>query len=200
MPAPHTKPAPKAARATVCAGLQAALALGLLEGERDRGRRRVGHAVDVDHDLLARNAELGRGRLDDAHVGLVGDEEVDVVDGLAGARERLAGGRGHAPHGVAVDVGALHAQHALVALGVEQIGLRAVGAQHEAADAELELAARHDHGAGAVAEEHGRRAVVMVGDAAERLGAAHEHDRRATGLDERGGLVERRRGSRRRRH
>ena len=104
--------------------------------------------------------------------------------------ERLAGGRGHAPHGVAVDVGALHAQHALVALGVEQVGLCAVGAEHEAADAELELAARDDHGAGAVAEEHGRRAIVMVDDAAERLGAAHEHDRRAAGLDERGGLVE----------
>ena len=107
-----------------------------------------------------------------------------------GARERLAAGGGHPPHGVAVDVGALHAQHALVALGVEQVGLRAVGAEHEAADAELELAARDDHGAGAVAEEHGRRAVVVVGDAAERLGAAHEHDRRAAGLDERGGLIE----------
>ena len=123
-------------------------------------------------------------------VGLVGDEEVDVVDGPPGALERLAGGRGHAPHGVAVDVGALHAQLALVALGVEQVGLRAVGAEHEAADAELELAAGDDHGAGAVAEEHGRRAVVVVDDAAERLGAAHEHDRRAAGLDERGGLVE----------
>ena len=36
------------------------------QGERDRGRRRVGHAVDVDDDLLARQAELVGGRLDDA--------------------------------------------------------------------------------------------------------------------------------------
>src|SRR6476619_424413 len=71
-------------------GLEAALALGLLERERDRGRRRVGHAVDVDDDLLGRNAELGRRGLDDADVGLVGDEEVDVLDGPAGALERLA--------------------------------------------------------------------------------------------------------------
>ena len=116
-----------------------------------------------------------------------------------GARERLAGRRGHARDGVAVDLGALHAQHALVALGVEQVGLRAVGAEHEAADAELELAARDDHGAGAVAEQHGRRAVVVVGDATERLGAAHEHDRRAAATRRARRPGRGRRGSRRRR-
>ena len=96
--------------------------------------------------------------------------------GPPGALERLAASprpcaarRGGRPR-------ALHAQHALVALGVEQVGLRAVGAEHEAADAELELAAGDDDRAGAVAEEHGRRAVVVVGDRDERLGAAHEHD------------------------
>src|SRR6185295_9533372 len=148
-------------------GLEAALALGLLQGERDRGRGRVGHAVDVDDDLLRRDAELARRGLDDADVGLMGDEEVDVLHGPPGALERLAAGGRHAAHGVAVDVGPLHAQDALVALGVEQVGLRAVCAEDEAADAQLELAARDDHGAGAVAEEHGRRAVVVVDDATE---------------------------------
>src|SRR5690348_11750887 len=64
------------------AWVQATFALGLLQRERDRRRRRVGDAVDVDHDLLAWDAELGGGGLDDADVGLVGDEEVDVADGL----------------------------------------------------------------------------------------------------------------------
>src|SRR4051794_11098771 len=159
-------------------GLQAALALGLLERERDGGRRRVGHAVDVDDDLLARDAELARRSLDDADVGLMGDEEVDVLHGAPGTLERLAAGGGHPPHRVAIDVGPLHAQDALVALCVEQVGLRPIGAEHEAADAELELAARDDRGAGAVAEEHGRRAIVVVDDAAERLGAADKDDRR----------------------
>src|SRR3954451_2597300 len=171
-------------------GLEAALALGLLEGEWDRRRRGVGHAVDVDDDLLQRHAQLGGGRVDDAHVGLVGDEEVDVLDRAPGALERLAAGSGHPPHGVAVDVGALHAQHPLVALGVEQVGLRAVGAEDEAADAQLARAAGDDHGAAAVAEEHGRRAVLVVDHAAEGLGPAHEDDRRAAGLDEGGGLIE----------
>src|SRR5919109_569837 len=49
------------------------------------------------------------------------------------------GGAGHAADGVAVDLAALHAQHALVALGVEEVGLLAVGAQDEAADPQLEV-------------------------------------------------------------
>src|SRR3954468_9185949 len=52
----HDHPAPQEARAERLnprdrAGLQAALALGLLERERDRRRRCVRDAVDVDHDL-----------------------------------------------------------------------------------------------------------------------------------------------------
>src|SRR5919108_437587 len=77
------------------AGLQAPFLLGSSERERDRRGRRVGGAIDVDRDLLARQAELGRRGLDDPHVGLVGDEEVDVVDGAAGASERLAAGAHH---------------------------------------------------------------------------------------------------------
>ena len=48
-----------------------------------------------------------------------------------------------------------------------------------------------DHRAGAVAEEHGGPAVVVVGEARQRLGAADEHDARSAGLDQRGGLVQR---------
>src|SRR5919107_6069760 len=67
------------------ARLQAALALGLVQRQRDRGARRVGDEVDVDEDLLRRHAEAPRGRLDDPRVGLVGDEEVDLVDAHARA-------------------------------------------------------------------------------------------------------------------
>src|SRR6476619_7408844 len=60
------------------AGLEQAVALGLGQRERDRRARGVRHAVDVDGELVAREAELAGGRLDDARVGLVGDEEVEV--------------------------------------------------------------------------------------------------------------------------
>ena len=108
------------------------------------------------------------------------------------ARSIASARRGdHARDGVAVDLAALHAQHLLVALGVEHVRLRGVGAEDEAAAADLELAARDDDRAGAVAEEHRGAAVVVVGDARQRLGAADEHDARAAALDLRGGLVER---------
>ena len=86
-------------------------------------------------------------------------------------------------HGVAVDLAALHPQRALVDLGVEEVGAAAVGAQDEARAAAVQLARGDDDGAGAVAEEHGGGAVLVVGQAAQRLGAEDEHDAGAAGLD-----------------
>ncbi len=171
--------------------VQPPVALGLAQRQRDRRRRRVGDAVDVQRDALAGEAELGRRRLDDARVGLVGDEQVDVVDADARPVERGPRRLHHPGDGVAVDLAALHAQGALVDLGVEQVGLGAVGVQLEAgAAAALVVAGGHDDGAGAVAEEHGGAAVAVVGQARQRLGAADQHDARAAALDQRGRLVQ----------
>src|SRR4051812_41971137 len=73
------------------AGLEAAVALGVGQRERNRRRGRVRDPVDVDHDLLGRQAELVAGGGEDADVRLVGDEQVDVVDRQAGPPDRLAG-------------------------------------------------------------------------------------------------------------
>src|SRR4051794_16786093 len=173
------------------AGLEAPVALGVGQRERDRRRRRVRDPVDVDHDLLGRQSELVAGGGEDAHVRLVGDEEDDVVDRQARAADRLARGLDHAADRVAVDLAALHAQLRVGALGVEHVRLRGVRAEDEAAAADLEVAAGDDHRARAVAEQHGRAAIVVVGDARERLGAANEDNARAAGLDLGGGLVER---------
>ena len=54
-PAPHVKPAPKAAEHHVLAGLELAALPGLVQGDRNRGRRRVAVAVDaVDHLVACR--------------------------------------------------------------------------------------------------------------------------------------------------
>ncbi len=92
--APHEAGAQRGQRDGV-AGAQAALALGALQRERDRRAAGVGAAVDVEHDLLGGHVQLGGGRLDDARVGLVGDEQVDVVDGHA--RRRPAPRRSRRP-------------------------------------------------------------------------------------------------------
>src|SRR3954454_11510969 len=165
------------------AGLEPPVALGVGPRERDRGRRRVRDPVDVDHDLLGRQPELVAGGREDADVRLMGDEEIDVVDGQAGALDRLGRRLDHPADRVAVDLAALHAELRVGALGVEHVRLRGVRAEHEAAAPDLEVAAGDDHRARAVAEQHGRAAIVVVGDARERLGAANEDNARAAGLD-----------------
>ncbi len=57
--------------------------VGLDEGQRDRGGRRVAVAVDVHDRLVHREPQALVDGLDDADVGLVGDEQVDVGHRLA---------------------------------------------------------------------------------------------------------------------
>src|SRR5256885_8366482 len=90
------------------ARLEAAVGLGLRE--RDRDRRRGGVAVGgdaVDHPL-ERQAELLPDGGDDARVGLVIDEEVDVVGGEAGPLQHLKRDLGDAGHGLYDSLVALH--------------------------------------------------------------------------------------------
>src|SRR5690606_38590220 len=66
------------------ARLGAALVERLREGDGDGGGRGVAVAAHVHDHLLRRQPHLLRGVLDDAGVGLVGDEEVDVLRPDAG--------------------------------------------------------------------------------------------------------------------
>ena len=68
------------------ARVQAAVALGLGQRERDRGGATCSPPGRRRRRPILGHAELERGRLDDPRVGLVGDEQVEVVDGQAGAR------------------------------------------------------------------------------------------------------------------
>ena len=82
-----------------------------VEGERDRGGRGVALLGDVAGDLdPLGQLHRARHRVDDAHVGLVGHEHVEVVDRDAGAVERLLGGLGHREGRPAEDRVAQHHQ------------------------------------------------------------------------------------------
>src|SRR6266498_911345 len=52
----------------------------LVERQGHRGGRSIAMMVDGDDQLLQRQPELARGRLEDAHVRLVRDQPVDVLD------------------------------------------------------------------------------------------------------------------------
>ncbi len=105
--------------------------------------------------------------------------------------ERDLGRLDHPRDGVAVDLAALHPQQPLLHVDVEQVGVAAVGAQLERRDPVLDLVRRDDDRAGSVGEEDRGAAVGVVGDAAQRFGAADDDEVRAVRLDERRRLVER---------
>ena len=91
--------------------------------------------VDGDHHLLARDAELVGGGVDDAAVGLVRHEPVDVGGGDAGVVETGLDDVGDHADGVLEHFPALHAQMAdrpggrRAAVDVEFGAMAAVGAQ-----------------------------------------------------------------------
>ena len=53
---------------------------GEIEGQRNRGRRGVAMQADRGDHLLGRHTEALAGGLDDADVGLMGNQPVDTVD------------------------------------------------------------------------------------------------------------------------
>src|ERR1019366_7957066 len=141
------------------AGPKAPGCRGLMEGDGDGCGARVADTVDVDDHTLHGNTESLCGGLDDAQVGLVGDEPVDVVSGPAGVGEEQLrdvdepGDRrpegaapGHADGPPSVGV-------VLADPVIDEVGLRPVGGPAHRPDAPIPAAAAHHGGRGAVPEE-----------------------------------------------
>src|SRR5690606_32503008 len=129
--------APDALHQHQLAGLDAAIAARGVERQRHAGRRGVGVRIDGDHHFFGGNTQLARQEIEDADVGLVRDQPVDIghVDAGLGAdvaRRPVEHRDGLLEHGLPV-----HAQERVardiaignVAGGAENAGLRAVGMQ-----------------------------------------------------------------------
>src|SRR6478672_11375809 len=169
-----------------------------VQGQRDRGRRGVALVGDVAGDADPRGQLHGAGHgVDDAHVGLVGDEHVQLVDPDPGAVERLLADLRHREGRPAEDRVALHHQvrhhrlpggdHVAPVLALaDQVELLAVGAPDDRADAGG-LAGTDDRGAGAVGEDERRPAVADVGEVGEPLHADDQDVPGAAGAHEVGG-------------
>src|SRR3546814_16254437 len=65
--------------------LDPAVADGHVQRQRDRRRRCVGMLVDSDDDLFGRKPKLLGGGVEDALVGLVRHDQIDLVGAVAGA-------------------------------------------------------------------------------------------------------------------
>src|SRR5450830_2129599 len=177
--------------------LQAAVLAGLVQADRDGGARGVAVAVQVGEHLRLGESQTPRRGLDDADVGLVRHEQVDVCHGQPGVAEHLLARDDHRARGELEDLAARHVHGVLVqahrlvarrlaAAAGRHVEIRraaAVVAQVEAEDAAV-VGGLHEHGASAVAEEHAGAAVLPVDHLAEHLGADNEDVLVDVGRDE----------------
>src|SRR5438309_8881142 len=83
------QPRTKAGQQHVVALLDPTLAERFLQGQWNRGARRVAVLVDVDRNSVEGQPDPARGRVDDPEVGLVRNPEVDLVHGDAGRVRNL---------------------------------------------------------------------------------------------------------------
>src|SRR2546422_5382927 len=121
---PHDHAAPGEARTERAqhhdhARLQPAGFDGLVERDGDGRRRRVAKSVHVDVDLVHRDAGVLCRGFDDADVGLMGDEQIDIAGGHPRAFERVIAGVSHRQHRGLEDFAAGHLD--VVAVIFEQL-------------------------------------------------------------------------------
>jgi hypothetical protein len=117
------------------------------------------------------------GGLDDADVGLVGDDEGDVVGGHAGMAHRLLGGVDHDPHGPAEDLLAVHLDQA-ADLGVEEPLAAEPSASRSQPSSWPGPSTASSTTAPAPSANRARCCGRPVGDAGERVGADERTARR----------------------
>src|SRR5262249_39331394 len=98
------------------ARLDAPLAPGLVDAQRDGGRRSVAVALDVVVHLVPRDVQHVDRRVDDADVRLVRDVQVDVAGPQTAGVQYVLNGIAQDVHGPAKDRAAVHVHvlHALV--------------------------------------------------------------------------------------
>src|SRR5690606_30677739 len=149
-----------------------------IQGHRDGGRGHVSETVQVDDHLLLRQSEPLDGGVDDADVGLMGHEEVDVLLLHPRLGERLLRGIAHHADGKLENLPAGHGngvealvhrvparRHAGSARGqLQQIPAGPVGTQLKGEKTASLLHRSQDDRSGSVAEEHAGVSVLPVGD------------------------------------
>src|SRR5947209_19008822 len=102
------------AHENTAAGAKTAIADCEVKPQRERRGRRVPEQLDaVDHALPGQPEPLAE-RAGYAGIGLVVDEQVDVIEGDVRLLDRLEAGFGHPRHRVPVDLGAVHVDPALL--------------------------------------------------------------------------------------
>ena len=197
---PTVKPAPTEASSTRSPFFSRPSCDAVVERERNRGGRGVAEPLEVDDDLRRVDPEAVGGGGDDPAVGLVRHEQGDVVGGQVvplhdDAADLLRLAHGELEDGLAVlfhEVQPLlHRLAAWPACRLPPAGmwrncppLPSISWAKSRIASAGSFAGADDDGAGAVAEQHARRAVGVVDDARHHVGADDERVVVAAGGDE----------------
>jgi hypothetical protein len=146
--------------------------------------------VDVhDHPVLG-PFEPACNRVEDTRVRLVSDEPRSSRGGKTFDAQSLGHDLGHARHRGLVDLATVHLNERPLLGHAQQLGLGAIGAEHEASDLARRIDCLDDRSTRPVAEQDARAGVGVIGEAAENVGPHNQNTTRRTGLDQGFGLGE----------
>src|SRR5690606_28507676 len=155
----------------------------------DGGGGGVAVALEVDEEAVGGEFEILGDRVDDAQIGLVGNDAVDLRRAEVVLKEDFAGGVLHFADGVFKDLAAAHGDDAPGGVGIaagrggrgrmkaaaaadaEQIGVGSVGVEFGAEDGGGAAGGAEHDGSGTVTEEHAGGAVGPIEHGGNGLGA-----------------------------
>ena len=145
--------------------------------------------MEVGEKFIHGHIQLLGHRLQNPQIGLVGDDQIDVVSGQPVSFEGLFGDIGHRSDGLfekpiafhGQDIGfrgriAKHFRQVVVSLdGMEQIPEPAIGLDVGGKDAAVPIPALEHDGSGAVAQQNAGAAVFPVDDGGEPFGSDDQY-------------------------
>ena len=158
---PHAIPAPNPAITTTASGPRRSDARAAVRARGMEAADVLPVSRDDGHAPVLGDPEPADHRLDDPLIGLVGNEQVHLVDGDAGLIDQPLHRFGAEAHGILEDLRTPH-DHEAAMIGVERLTQRSVGAEIGPDIVPFGVRPLHDHGSGPVGHED-RRAPVVRG-------------------------------------
>jgi hypothetical protein len=144
------------------------------ERERDGGGRRVAGALEHGGGPFARDAESLARSVDDAHVGLVGHQQRDLLGIDPGPFERSGCRVDRGTHRAPEHLAAFHL-HVAADLGEQQLARRSIRSRVPREQLARPVHRFDHHRARAVGEQNGGVAIFPVGEPAHRLCTDQQH-------------------------
>ena len=134
--APHVNPPPIASSTTISPGFNPAVANGDIKRQRNRGGRGIGVLINGQHNLGRIKPQFFGGCINDAGIGLMRHDPVDIRSGVKlGRSQRFVHHARQIGHGMTKNLAAFHTQFAngagrrRPAIDIKQLVMLSIGVQ-----------------------------------------------------------------------